>query len=393
MLQTFVCFVCPRTAGPTPKIQVVVSNPASSTTSAGLWVVQALAQIWWQVLPLDATFAGDFKGAFTLNCSKDMTHQLPWDPLFTGSWMSWVTDVAAEYNLLPGSSLTCVSTNESFNKLRWLPPGQIKFSTWVGRHTRQNTEMLEVTIPVPHTPALTVHVEASRCLPSSTAGLDFFCPDGLQIENSGNTPLSLAALSAGALLYDGSQCWHDKVPPHETVFCDFAWSLSQAELEQGQSLVQLAVQGNDTAGPAFLQHTGSAMLLVGQVAVSLTAGLSVNVSATQWLDGQSMHPLCCGLSSAVSYQGMPYAQGPSMVDSNGAGGMYPTSPSCSCYNFRYDDYNGQWRRPYVRSSTFVPGKCLRSSTCVPGPYLMRLQTYVWVLYSLQAIVRFRFSAS
>lgn len=82
------------------------------------------------------------------------------------------------------------------------------------------------------------------------AGRDYYCPDGLVVHNDGNTPMSLAALSASVLLPDGAHCRYSEVHPDETVSCDIAWSLSQTELELGETFVQITVQGNDTGSSA-----------------------------------------------------------------------------------------------------------------------------------------------
>lgn len=77
--------------------------------------------------------------------------------------------------------------------------------------------------------------------------------------------MSLAALSASVLLPDGAHCRYSEVHPDETVSCDIAWSLSQAELELGETFVQITVQGNDTgSSAASLNFTTAAAVPVPQ---------------------------------------------------------------------------------------------------------------------------------
>jgi hypothetical protein len=106
------------------------------------------------------------------------------------------------------------------------------------------------------------------------AGRDYYCPDSLVIKNDGNTPLSLAALSASALLPDGSSCRHSDLQPTETAFCDIAWSLSQPELELGQTFVSITVQGNDTgSSPATSFNTTSTAAVPVPQAPAMTVKL------------------------------------------------------------------------------------------------------------------------
>lgn len=80
--------------------------------------------------------------------------------------------------------------------------------------------------------------------------------------------MALQSLSANVLLPDGSPCRHGDVQPRDTVLCDVAWTLSQPELELGESLVQVSIQGNDTgstaSGLASTSYTATAFLQVPQ---------------------------------------------------------------------------------------------------------------------------------
>lgn len=106
-----------------------------------------------------------------------------------------------------------------------------------------------------------------------SAGLDYYCPDGLTIHNSGNTPMSVAALSASALLPNGLPCQHGDLQPEEAAYCDVAWTLSQAELKFGTTYVQMTVQGNDTGSPtSSFDYTASTAVPVPQA-----PGLSVKL--------------------------------------------------------------------------------------------------------------------
>jgi hypothetical protein len=116
------------------------------------------------------------------------------------------------------------------------------------------------------------------------------------VYNDGNTPMSLAALSASALLPDGSPCRYSEVHPDETVSCDIAWSLSQAELELGETVVQVTVQGKDTgSSPATsLNFTAAAAVPVPQA-----PAMSVKLEQTE-PPSALVRGVLSGLSALVS---------------------------------------------------------------------------------------------
>jgi hypothetical protein len=79
----------------------------------------------------------------------------------------------------------------------------------------------------------------------AVAGLDFECPAGMIVENSGNVPVSFHSLGNRAYAAAGTPCQSDRLEPRQTVYCDFKWSLSNTSVETGEEMVYLAVSGTD----------------------------------------------------------------------------------------------------------------------------------------------------
>lgn len=79
----------------------------------------------------------------------------------------------------------------------------------------------------------------------AVAGLDFECPAGMVVENSGNVPVSFHALGDRAYAAAGTPCQSGRLEPSQSVYCDFNWSLSNNSVETGEEMVYLAVSGTD----------------------------------------------------------------------------------------------------------------------------------------------------
>lgn len=149
-------------------VQVEVSNMGSNR--AGLWLLNAIAHAWVEVMPSDPSYTGPRHGQVRqFSCVDDYGMQLDWPyaPSYMGYSGLQYADVALQYNLAPGRSMSCISNGTS---LQYLPPGQVKFTTWVGRNTIQGTEYVEATLPVPRSPHLSFDLQVSRCMPSDEAG-------------------------------------------------------------------------------------------------------------------------------------------------------------------------------------------------------------------------------
>lgn len=159
-------------AGNTPVVRVEVSNLGQ--TKAGLWVLGSLHQAWLEAMPSDTLYTGPREvrvGQF--NCSMDSGLQLEW-PSYTPYGASYgcpssYAELSVQYNLPPGSVMTCTSTS-LYPDLQYLPPGQVKVSVGVYHKTIQDANFVEVTLPVPRSPQLSLDLRVTRCMPSSETG-------------------------------------------------------------------------------------------------------------------------------------------------------------------------------------------------------------------------------
>jgi len=88
------------------------------------------------------------------------------------------------------------------------------------------------------------------------------------VRNTGNVPLMLDL--------PGTAC-HAQVlqPAVDSAVCDFAWSVTQPELELGLSFVQLSVNGTELLG------SGSSAAYTGAALLHLVQTPSVQVEAEQ----------------------------------------------------------------------------------------------------------------
>ena len=143
-------------------------------TKAGLWVLGSLHQAWLEAMPSDTLYTGPREVRVgQLNCSMDSGLQLEW-PSYTPYGASYggpsgYAELSVQYNLPPGSVMTCTSTSLT-PQLQNLPPGEVRFSVGVWHNTIQGVDVVEVTLPVPRSPYLSLDMRVSRCVPSSETG-------------------------------------------------------------------------------------------------------------------------------------------------------------------------------------------------------------------------------